>query len=283
MWCSGRRRPMPAGLGEQIEAAFEARWGFRSRIMLRDLGWFEQLVAGDPVSGSCGRSDQAARLCAGAASRPARKSPPLVERCTGPERFEVKGDVLYLHAPDGLGKSKFAELSAARPQGARHGAQLAHRADSCSRWPGTPERGLGLRRSGRGRVVATYQVPVLGIDAQGSAFSFARALLQELDRDAVGRLDEGHVAVARRPVDGDAAVHQAFAGGVDVVDLIGEVAEIAAALVVLRIPVVGQFDQRRLFERCRAPRRREQPGRSACSGPARSSLRRISFRPSLLQ
>ena len=28
----------------------------------------------------------------------------------GPERFEVKGDVLYLHAPDGLGKSKFAEI-----------------------------------------------------------------------------------------------------------------------------------------------------------------------------
>jgi hypothetical protein len=38
-----------------------------------------------------------------------------------------------------------------------------------------------------------------------------------------------------------------LAGGVDVVDLVGEVAEIAAALVVLRIPIVGQLDQRRLL------------------------------------
>jgi uncharacterized protein (DUF1697 family) len=34
----------------------------------------------------------------------------LAEKCTGPERFEVKGDVLYLSAPDGLGKSVFANL-----------------------------------------------------------------------------------------------------------------------------------------------------------------------------
>lgn len=34
----------------------------------------------------------------------------LTEKCTGPERFEIKGDVLYLHAPDGLGKSVFAGL-----------------------------------------------------------------------------------------------------------------------------------------------------------------------------
>jgi hypothetical protein len=32
----------------------------------------------------------------------------------------------------------------------------------------------------------------------------------------------------------------------DVVDLVGEVAEIAPALIVLRIPIVGQFEQRRL-------------------------------------
>ncbi|TIX63398.1 MAG: DUF1697 domain-containing protein, partial [Mesorhizobium sp.] len=34
----------------------------------------------------------------------------LAEKCTGPERFEIKGDVLYLHAPEGLGKSVFANL-----------------------------------------------------------------------------------------------------------------------------------------------------------------------------
>src|SRR5690606_36614375 len=72
------------------------------------------------------------------------------------------------------------------------------------------------------------------------------ALLQELDRDAVRRADERHAPVARRPVDRHALVHQPLAGGVDVVHLIGEVAEIAPARIVFRVPVVGQLDQRRL-------------------------------------
>ena len=55
------------------------------------------------------------------------------------------------------------------------------------------------------------------------------AALQQLDGDVVGGLHEGHVAVARRAVDGDAGIHQPAAGRVDVVDPIGEMAEIAAA------------------------------------------------------
>src|SRR5690242_13023141 len=37
------------------------------------------------------------------------------------------------------------------------------------------------------------------------------AVLQQLDRNVVGRANEGHVAVARRAVDRDATVHQALA------------------------------------------------------------------------
>ena len=44
------------------------------------------------------------------------------------------------------------------------------------------------------------------------------ALLQQLDRDRVGRAHEGHAAVARRAVDGHAERLQVRAGGVDVVD-----------------------------------------------------------------
>ncbi len=49
------------------------------------------------------------------------------------------------------------------------------------------------------------------------------------------------MAVARRPIDRDAVVHQALADGIDVVDRVGEVAEVAALAVVLGIPVVGQL------------------------------------------
>lgn len=96
-------------LTKQIEAAFEKKWGFHSRIMLRDLLWFERLVSENPYP------DVAAdhtKLHAYVLEREpiADEVARLAEKCTGPERFEIKGDVLYLHAPDGLGKSVFAGL-----------------------------------------------------------------------------------------------------------------------------------------------------------------------------
>lgn len=98
-----------ATLTRRIEAAFEKRWGFASRIMLRDLKWFERLVAENPFP------DVAAdptKLHAHALEREptAAEVGRLAEKCTGPERFEVRGDCLYLHAPDGVGKSVFANL-----------------------------------------------------------------------------------------------------------------------------------------------------------------------------
>ena len=71
---------------------------------------------------------------------------------------------------------------------------------------------------------------------------FRRPGLQQLDRDPVGRTHEGHASVAGRPVDRHAVLLQAPAGGVDVVDLVGEMAEVAPARVRLRIPVVRQLD-----------------------------------------
>src|SRR5689334_7993952 len=68
------------------------------------------------------------------------------------------------------------------------------------------------------------------------------ALLQQFDRMLVRGADEGHVAVAGRAIDGDAAFLQLVAGRIDVVDLVGEVAEVARLAVVLGIPVEGQFD-----------------------------------------
>src|SRR6056297_1441021 len=71
------------------------------------------------------------------------------------------------------------------------------------------------------------------------------AALQQLDRDAVRRLDEGHEAITRRAVDGDTLIHQLLAGGVDIIDAIGEMAEIAPATIFMLVPVIGEFEQRR--------------------------------------
>lgn len=96
-------------LTAQLEAAFEQRWGFRSRIMVRDRAWFERLVADNPYPEV---ANDHTKLHAYVLERApnADEIAPLSARCTGPERFEVRGDALYLHAPDGLGKAKFAEV-----------------------------------------------------------------------------------------------------------------------------------------------------------------------------
>ncbi len=98
-----------AGLTARLEKAFEERWGFRSRIMVRDAAWLERLVAENPYPEVAGDHT---KLHAYALERKPtdQELVPVAERCTGPERFEVRGDALYLHAPDGLGKSKFAEV-----------------------------------------------------------------------------------------------------------------------------------------------------------------------------
>jgi len=96
-------------LTNMLQDAFEKRWGFHSRIMVRDAAWFARLVADNPYPEI---AEDPTRLHAMALEREPtpEEVARLAEKCTGPERFEVKGDVLYLHAPDGLGKSKFAEI-----------------------------------------------------------------------------------------------------------------------------------------------------------------------------
>jgi uncharacterized protein (DUF1697 family) len=98
-----------ATLTKQIEAAFEKKWGVHSRIMVRDLAWFERLVRDNPYPQVAA---DPTKLHAYVLEREptAEEIARLAEKCTGPESFEVKGDVLYLHAPDGLGKSVFANL-----------------------------------------------------------------------------------------------------------------------------------------------------------------------------
>lgn len=98
-----------AALAAQLEAAFEKRWGFHSRIMVRDAQWLAALVKNNPYPEEAGDHR---KLHAYVLEREptAAEIEPLAEKCTGPERFEVKGDILYLHAPDGLGKSVFANL-----------------------------------------------------------------------------------------------------------------------------------------------------------------------------
>jgi uncharacterized protein (DUF1697 family) len=98
-----------AAIERTIEAAFAKRWGFSSRILVRDIAWFKKLVAENPFPIG---SDDPRKLHVYALERAPTKEEidRLAEKNTGTERFEVRGDALYLLTPDGYGKSKFAGL-----------------------------------------------------------------------------------------------------------------------------------------------------------------------------
>src|SRR3546814_14382996 len=82
-------------------------------------------------------------------------------------------------------------------------------------------------------------LPASGVRHRGPGFGGREmAVLHQLDRDAVGRTDKGHMAVARRAVDRHAGVHQVLAGGIDIVAAIGEIVAIDPPGTGLRRPTV---------------------------------------------
>ena len=98
-----------ASLMTAIEDAFEKKWGFHSRIMVRDWQWLEGMVAANPYPDL---ADEPKKLHLYVLEREptAEEEKRLADKCTGPEEFTVRGDAFYLKAPDGLGKSVFANL-----------------------------------------------------------------------------------------------------------------------------------------------------------------------------
>jgi hypothetical protein len=87
-------------------------------------------------------------------------------------------------------------------------------------------------------------------------------VLQQFDRYVVRGADEGHVAIARRPVDRVAGVHQPLAAVVDILHPIGEMAEIAALAIAGLVPVMGELDLRLLVAR-RGEEGEREPARLA--------------------
>ena len=68
------------------------------------------------------------------------------------------------------------------------------------------------------------------------------------------------MTVARRSVDNYSLINELLTNCVDVVDLVGEMAEVAAPFVFLGIPVVGELDERRpiLLRSLEVIRRRQE-------------------------
>jgi len=94
-------------LAARIESAVEEGHGFRPRVLLLGIADLESAVATNPFPEA---EDEPKSLHLWfLAERPARPSLDALKGCQAAnERFALKGGVFYLHAPDGIGRSKLA-------------------------------------------------------------------------------------------------------------------------------------------------------------------------------
>ena len=81
------------------------------------------------------------------------------------------------------------------------------------------------------RSAAPRRFPVFGIDAHGSFGGSGAPFCKSSIECLSGERANAITAVARRAVDGHAGLHQPLAQRIDVVDLVGEVTEMARVAV----------------------------------------------------
>jgi uncharacterized protein (DUF1697 family) len=96
-----------SGLSNRISAAIEKSHGFAPQVFLLELDELENAIASNPFPEA--EAEPKTLHMNFLASTPKNPDLKALESIKGDhERFVVKGNVLYLYAPDGLGRSKLA-------------------------------------------------------------------------------------------------------------------------------------------------------------------------------
>ncbi|MDD2700931.1 MAG: DUF1697 domain-containing protein [Sideroxydans sp.] len=97
----------PAVLAERIAAAIKERHGFEPKVLLLDAGKLEKAIKANPFPEDKAEGNTLHfnfLKCV----PPAPDLAGIEKIKAASERCELKGDVFYLHAPDGIGRSKLA-------------------------------------------------------------------------------------------------------------------------------------------------------------------------------
>ena len=98
-----------ASLAAEIGAAINRKFGFEPQVMVIGGKDLAAAAAANPFPESATESDGKTLHCFFLAKAPPRIDHDRVEALRRPsERWQVKGAVLYLHAPEGFGNSKLA-------------------------------------------------------------------------------------------------------------------------------------------------------------------------------
>lgn len=95
-------------VAQRIAAEFADEFGFAAKVVVVDAKGWEALVRGNPYAAEAAADPKTvhAAVCAGAPDAAGLTA--LLVKTGGRERFEIAGETVYLHAPDGFGTSKFA-------------------------------------------------------------------------------------------------------------------------------------------------------------------------------
>jgi uncharacterized protein (DUF1697 family) len=101
-----------AGTGRSLEgtigAAFGKEFGFPAKVMVRGAGEWSSVVAKNPYSKEAAADPKKVHVAICDGPPDGKRVQMLLEKTGGPEAFTVVGDTLYMHAPEGVGRSKFA-------------------------------------------------------------------------------------------------------------------------------------------------------------------------------
>jgi len=97
-----------AGIARKVAAEFAEEFGFAARVIVADAKRWGAMIAGNPYAKFAARDPKTvhAGICEGEPSAQDLKA--LLAKTAGTESFAVGKGVVYLHAPDGYGTSKFA-------------------------------------------------------------------------------------------------------------------------------------------------------------------------------
>ena len=99
----------PEALTRQIRAGIKDKFGFSSRLLLLTRGQLQAIAACNPYPGA--EQDPRFLHVWFMAEHPAKPDlEALMEKQTATESFELGSAAFYLHAPDGIGHSKLANL-----------------------------------------------------------------------------------------------------------------------------------------------------------------------------
>jgi uncharacterized protein (DUF1697 family) len=95
-------------IAEQIAKRFAGDFGFEARVLVLPRSRWEEIAQANPYAEIAARQPKTVHIGICTAAPCVADLQALHARVGGREAFVVRDDVVYLHAPDGFGTSKFA-------------------------------------------------------------------------------------------------------------------------------------------------------------------------------